>query len=298
MSSLSVCIITRNRHEDFKSTIISLLKQTISFSEILVLENGSDKLTIERNQFFLSSYDCVNYTVLAENLGVAGGRNELLKRAKGKYIIELDDDVELPDPDCLKRAVEYMDENPKTGIGAFDIVNFYSGQRVAKEYPFKRKRTYSSAPRRCFWFIGAGHIFRSSALQKVGLYGDFFPYGSEEQDLSVKVLDAGLDIFFLPQCVVLHKASPKARMKRDSNLGGLLLKHRLQFVILNMPWIFVFSAAVVRVPLYVVRFGSLRVIPLAIVPLLKNRRKLLDERKVISNSTIYKMLNIDSQLFF
>lgn len=295
---LTVCIITMNRTSDFHETIKSLNEQSILPKTILVLENGSRKDIIDCNSKFLKDYPFIKYFISEKNLGVAGGRNFLLKKTDTEFVVEIDDDIEFANRNALASAVSFMQKNLSIGCGAFRITNYHTQNQNKKEFPFKNKRRSTDKPGSCFWFIGAGHIFRGSSLKEVGLYKNFFPYGSEEQDLSIRLIDSGHDIFYIPSAHILHKASPVARIDNQYELGSLLLKNRLKFALYNFPLLFVFTAFLIRTPQYILRFKSFKILPKAIHDLYKERDLIKSSRKVIKFRTILKLFNLRSQLIF
>src|SRR5690606_18206832 len=109
-------------------------------------------------------------------------RNYLLEKAKGDYIIEIDDDAIFKEKDAVLKTANFFNNNLNYSIIAFKIVNFHLMKVNPDEFPFKRFTFHphdSSAQTTCF--IGAGHAFRKEMLNQIGLYRDFYPYGHEEQ---------------------------------------------------------------------------------------------------------------------
>ena len=99
--TVSIIIITYNRPNDLLELLQSLNKQNslAALEETLVLNNASttsydDVLNFSKKNAELK----INFITLPHNLGVAGGRNYLMKLAKGDLLLVLDDDVVFSKP--------------------------------------------------------------------------------------------------------------------------------------------------------------------------------------------------------
>src|SRR5947209_5939111 len=117
-------IATRNRVAELEKTLDSCLHQRGVSLEILVVDDASTDGTFERVR---ARFPEVNIQRREINRGSVAARNDIVRRARGKYIIGLDDDSRFVDPDSARRVVERMDAEPDLGILSF--------QPVGPEYP-------------------------------------------------------------------------------------------------------------------------------------------------------------------
>lgn len=110
---VSVIIPVYNGERYFARTIESVLAQTYSALEIVVVDDGSRDSSQEMVARYLHHS---NVRLIAqENAGVAAARNAGIRAASGEYIALLDqDDLWLPDK--LARQVEYLDEHPEIAL--------------------------------------------------------------------------------------------------------------------------------------------------------------------------------------
>ena len=92
---ISVLIATHNRAQVVGEAIDSVLAQTRSADEIIVIDDGSTDDTPIR----LAKYGDRITAVRQQNAGIAGARNTALRHASGDWITFLDDD----DIWCLRR---------------------------------------------------------------------------------------------------------------------------------------------------------------------------------------------------
>ncbi|MFY9221898.1 MAG: glycosyltransferase family 2 protein [Blastocatellia bacterium] len=93
---ISVIIPTFNRTKFLVDAIDSILKQTYSFVEILVINDGSDKETFNELEKIIKISNKIKLYSLPTHKGVASARNLGLDKAKGDYIFFLDDDDLIP----------------------------------------------------------------------------------------------------------------------------------------------------------------------------------------------------------
>lgn len=110
---VSVIIPMYNGERYFARTIESVLAQTYSAKEIVVVDDGSRDSSREVVARYLHHS---NVRLIAqENAGVAAARNAGIRAASGEYIAFLDqDDLWLPDK--LARQVEYLNEHPEIAL--------------------------------------------------------------------------------------------------------------------------------------------------------------------------------------
>lgn len=296
---VSICIVTRNRDIELIATLKSISQQSYSPLEVIIIDNNSERSIIEDIRQFLSNYSLPhNYILNDKNLGVSGGRNIGLITAVGDYIIEIDDDAVFESIDAIEKAVNFMDDNPFVGISAFRITNFFTNKIVPQEFPFRNKNRDPNENSETCWFIGAGHIFRKDLLDRIGYYHEFYPWGSEEQDLALRALDAGFKIYYLAYINVLHKKSPKARISNRIEFASIALKNRIKVASLNLPLFNVLSYILIRGIQFTIRERSILVFPKAIMKLLGELKYINRNRKVIKKETIKYLKSHNGQLYY
>lgn len=110
--------------KEFKIAIESILNQTFSDFEFLIINDGSAN---NSEDIILSYKDSrIRYEKNPENIGLINTLNKGLELAKGKYIARLDQD-DYSYPTRLEKQYAYMEENPNIGVsGTFvkDRTNF------------------------------------------------------------------------------------------------------------------------------------------------------------------------------
>ena len=107
-NKISVVIPTYNRAEFILETLESVFCQTVTDTEIVVVDDGSTDNTCEILEPLIRKGRIIY--VKQNNKGEAAARNEGIRRSSGKYIAFLDsDDLFLPDK--LELQADYLDKN-------------------------------------------------------------------------------------------------------------------------------------------------------------------------------------------
>ncbi|MFQ5561793.1 MAG: glycosyltransferase family 2 protein [Nitrospinota bacterium] len=195
---VSVVILTWNRCCDLSETLREVEKSTYSALEILVVDNCSTDGTAEMVK---KQFPDVTFIALDENVGIAG-YNVGFKKAKGEYILVLDNDS-FPEINSIKKMVGYFEEFPTLGVAAFDVKNYCEKERQLEFGPGQGETATG--------YNGAGAGIRRSCLDKAGaLFEPFFLY-MNEQDHALRVLQSGYGIRWFPDLVAFHKQSASSR---------------------------------------------------------------------------------------
>lgn len=112
---VSVCVPTYQHATFLPAAIESVLRQTFTDFELIVVDNASTDNTREVVASYVKSDPRVRYYRNANNLGMVGNWNKCLEYAAGDYVkILCSDDVLAPE--CLQVAVEALDRMPKVGL--------------------------------------------------------------------------------------------------------------------------------------------------------------------------------------
>lgn len=123
MCEISVCIPVYNGERFIKKSIESVLNQTYSNFELLIIDNCSTDDTVSIVKSFNDKR--IRFIQNETNLGMIGNWNKCIKESKGKYINIVCADDRLKE-DCLEKKVKMMTEND-------DVVFVFSGTDVIDE---------------------------------------------------------------------------------------------------------------------------------------------------------------------
>lgn len=143
---------------------------------------------------------------LAENRGIAGGRNVALARLREfgdvDVVVDLDDDGLLISPDVFTRLVGMYAADERLGVVGFRVAD-ERGRTQRRHVP----RVRAADPMRgglVTTFLGGGHGLSMRMLDEIGGWPDAFFYAHEETDLAWRALDAGWKVLYAPELVLRH----------------------------------------------------------------------------------------------
>lgn len=124
MKKISIQICTYNRAGLIENAIESVLRQTYTDWEILILDDNSKDNTEEIVKKYLSD-SRIRYIKNEHNLGIAKNRNKGLSLSTGKYIAVLDSDDLWIDNKKLEKQIDFIENNPEYHLVGtnFNIIN-------------------------------------------------------------------------------------------------------------------------------------------------------------------------------
>ncbi|RLA87680.1 MAG: hypothetical protein DRG20_07245 [Deltaproteobacteria bacterium] len=224
---LSIGIITYNRKDLLRKCLLSVFEKIGKIaSEIIIVDNNSKDGTqkmIEKE--FKTKVVLITNKI---NKGVAGGRNQILKRYKGKYLLLIDDDTEIMSTNILK-MIDYMKKNKKVGILGCKILTpenqVYSSARkfprpaniLARKLsalsifkntsllkPYKQILPETYFPKRVDFVIGACQLIKRETQEKIGLLDERMKFGFEDADYCARAIKAGFEVVYYPFFAIKH----------------------------------------------------------------------------------------------
>lgn len=296
---VSFVLATYNRPEDLTEAVESVLEQHYRPIEVIVVSSSTDGAADRFEHGGRFDEDFVHYLHVDERVGVPEARNIGYDHASGEFVVTIDDDATLKDPEATDRLVSLFREHEDVGIVAFQSRNYDTGELIRMEIPDPPTfGTPPTEPYRTSCFIGVGNAIRRSAFRAAGPYPGHFRYGFEEMDLSLRVIDAGYDILYAPSIAVYHKNSPEGRLP-DAETEQRRIENRIKLAVRNLPWRYVLFTTLLWSGYWLARSG-LDVVALGRIlrRVVEQRRVLLDERRVIDRETIALLKSRRSMLFF
>lgn len=112
---VSVILAAYNGQKYLREAIDSILSQTFSDFEFILIDDGSTDQTLEIIQSYARKDGRIKVIVNAVNLGLMRSLNQGLALARGDYIARMDsDDISLPER--FTEQLAYMDAHPEIGV--------------------------------------------------------------------------------------------------------------------------------------------------------------------------------------
>jgi glycosyltransferase involved in cell wall biosynthesis len=236
----SIIVVTWNNLACTVQCIESLLGTVPHQAEILVVDNGSTDGT----RGYLAEVSGQNPVVrepifLTENRGWCCAANLGLARAKGKYLVLLNNDVVVT-PEWLEGLREAMDEAPSCVPGtrrvglAGPVSNAAGGAQqvvLPPEYDASglegHARRHRAAMRRNWgttWFLSGFCLMmhRDCHAEVGGLDERFSPGGFDDNDLVLRAQEKGWDCVIAGDVYVHHEGSATFRRFMPEKRGGLV----------------------------------------------------------------------------
>ncbi|MGD8985608.1 MAG: glycosyltransferase family A protein [Desulfobacteraceae bacterium] len=200
MTAVSVVIPTYNRAGKLLRAISSVLYQTFTDSEVIVVDDGSDDGTEE---FLKPVMDHIKYIRHPDNMGVSAARNRGIKASPHPFIAFLDsDDYWLPKK--LSTQMAFFEGNPEAVACQTEEIWIRKGIRV---HPGKRHLKPSGdvfVPSLKLCLVSpSAVVLKRSLLDEVGLFDEDLP-ACEDYDLWLRI-SCRYPIHLIPRHLVVKE---------------------------------------------------------------------------------------------
>ena len=188
--TLGVCV--RNCASTLSETIESITIQDYphELMEVIFVDDGSEDETLSIIKDYASKMDMKVKIFHHKWRGLGASRNVVVNNAKGKYIIWIDGDMVLP-PDHVRKQIEFMEKNPRVGIGKarYGII-YETTVAFLENIPFvvadlKNELSSSKLPGT------GGAIFRVKAIRQICGFDERLKGVGEDQDVAYRIRAAG-----------------------------------------------------------------------------------------------------------
>ncbi|WP_405175120.1 glycosyltransferase family 2 protein [Paenibacillus sp. FSL H8-0261] len=251
---ISVIIVNYNGADYIGESIESIIDQTYTNLEIIVLDNNSSDDSVQK----IKQYPSVKLIESKTNLGFAKGNNVAIREANGEYIALLNNDA-TAEASWLESLAKVLDHNDEYGSCGCKIISYYeqdyldsagllinpSGMSRARGRNESIHDYNISEP--ILIPSGCAVLYRKKALDEVGLFDeDFFCY-CEDTDLGFRLQISGWKCFYVSEAVVYHRYSSTAG-KYSLFKTYLVERNHYWFVIKNFP-----LSLVLMNPMYTIR---------------------------------------------
>ena len=129
---VSVCIPTYNCSKYLQETIESILSQTFTDFELIIIDDCSTDHTKDIGLYYASRDKRISFSVNSSNIGMVNNCNLCLSKAKGDYIRYVFGDDLLTHKEAIVKMVDILDANN-------DIVLVSSSRKVIDENSNEKK---------------------------------------------------------------------------------------------------------------------------------------------------------------
>lgn len=248
MIQVSVVIVNWNGEKLLKQCLDQLIKINKLNLEIIVVDNGSNDASC---QMISNDYSQVILIQNSQNEYYTKANNQGIAIAKGKYILLLNNDVELYS-ECLENLVDKMESCEKIGITAPRFID-KQGNTIPSCMRFPKLKTV------LFYYTALGHLFpdnkaiksyylkdwnqedtryvdqpagaclliRHSIIDQIGLLDENMLLFFSDVDLCKRIKDYNYEILYLAEAKAFHQVG--ASTKKLPEMLELYHKDRITY---------------------------------------------------------------------
>ncbi len=233
---VSIIIIVRNNFEQTANCMISALQNTNKNVEFVILDNAS----VDKTSKILKSLHGVKYIRSESNLGFTIAVNVAVSHSRGKYIVLLNNDIELG-PRAIDQAVHQLEQQSSVGVVGGKVLRMH-GRLQEAGCVIWRDGTCIGYGRDADPYDGQFNIsydvdFCSGcflALRKIdwerleGFDEGYAPAYYEEVDYCVRVWNQGQRVLYDPSILIWHYEYGSSSLREEPL--ALMRKNQRYFV--------------------------------------------------------------------
>ena len=191
--------------------------------EVLLTDNGSTDGSVEalqnlaKEEFWKDKFTLI---LNNNNAGYAKANNQGIRKAKGKYILLLNNDT-VVHKNSLQNLVKFAEQTPDAGVVGSKLLNidgtlqmscfnFPTIKNAVLEYYFGKKGLFDKfAPRgdkpsTVNAVVGAAFLITPIAVKKVGILDERYWAYFEDIDYCRQCWKKGLKVYYLPNSIITH----------------------------------------------------------------------------------------------
>lgn len=213
---ISVVVLNYNGLKYLKRTIPPILGLKYPNYEVIVVDNGSTDGSLE----YVRKIERIKLVKSPRLREKNFACNYAIERAKGEYILLLDNDAIITEENILKNLIDRYNKNKRTGVIG---LSFYDeGFKISKSYGYflgyyfitekkpilveelkKYDNSLTGFPE------GKGLFIKKYIWQKVGGYDSHLKFGGEDNDLGIKLWLMGYRNYIYSRTIQLHIGMPE-----------------------------------------------------------------------------------------
>ncbi|NJO30494.1 MAG: glycosyltransferase [Richelia sp. SL_2_1] len=217
---ISVIIPAYNAAKTIQETVMSVLNQTFSNLELIVINDGSQDSTLE----VLSSIkDSRLQVFFYENAGISMARNRGIERASGEFISFLDAD-DIWTPDKLEAQLTALEKNPQAGVAYswVDYIDEYGNFFHPGNHITINGSAYEKMLVQNILENGSNPLIRREALTEVGGFDSSLTL-AEDWDMWLR-LSERYDFVTVPSVQILYRISSRSASTNIVKMENSCLK--------------------------------------------------------------------------
>lgn len=227
---VSVICLSYNHEAYVVEALNSVINQTYPNVELLIADDCSTDNSVEVIQNWLENHPEVDFLTNEKNLGNTKTFNQLAKKAKGEFIIDLAaDDILLPN--CVENQIKTFQNSKFKNLAIVygnlieidENGNFIENYYTEEDYP-ESGDIYKMVVGRTTKICSVSSMIKKSVMEKLGYYDENLAY--EDLDLWIRT-SRDFDFEYIPEILA------KKRVLFNSLSSHFLMENNLRAKKLN-----------------------------------------------------------------
>lgn len=224
---ISVVIPLYNKENAIGRTLESVLNQTISPCEVIVVDDGSTDNSLEVVRSFIKSLtpSLLIKVIHKENGGVCSARNRGIKEAKGEYVALLDGD-DLWEPTFLEEQVKLIEDFPIAAMWGVNTAFIKNGKMYKWEQGmgdgFRGYVENYFGTKHNDLFCSSSVVIRRNVFENVGYFDERIS-ASEDLDMWYRII-LKYPVVFYDKVLVYYNQDAENRVAYDTDVRFPLTK--------------------------------------------------------------------------
>lgn len=217
-NKLAVILINYNSLDYTKACVISILENETIIPHIIIVDNHSQEPGIEKLK---ALHPNIHILLAEDNLGFGNGNNFgvdwALKNTDCQYIFLLNNDTIIqkntltilmqayeryPDAGIISPAIVFLDQPDLLWYGGGHM-QWYKGSVIIENY--KKPLQEHLIEKQTNFASGCAMLIKTSIWQKLGGFDKRFFMYEEDLELSLRMQQHKLPIYYIPSAVIQHK---------------------------------------------------------------------------------------------
>jgi glycosyltransferase involved in cell wall biosynthesis len=235
-SDITVIIPCYNDGNYIEQALQSILDQTLLPKEIIIIDDGSDQLTLD----VLKRHTHPNLQIIyQENRGVCHARNRGIALAKTEFILTLDADDYFK-PTFIEKAFKLI----STSADVAAVCSYYQGFNKDKMVTDIIKPLGGGVSNFLVKNNGAASaLFRKICWEQVSGYDTNFDKGYEDWDFWISILKKGWKMHVIPEVLFTYRIKDVSRDQKavalyDQELKMTIFKKHKSLYLENLDQVF------------------------------------------------------------
>lgn len=203
---ISVIVTNYNGQKLLKKFLPNVFKNSPEADEIIVTDDASKDGSSKYLNSLLSKYPNLKIIRHTKNIGFSANTNFAVNKAKGDYIVLLNNDIN-PQQNYIKNSLNHFKDGKVFGVGFAEIGKenwarfFWKGGYIQYNQGKPINKPHITG-----WLSGGSSIIRKEYFLRLGGFDTIYkPFYSEDLDLGYRAWKSGYKLVWEPNSRVYHQ---------------------------------------------------------------------------------------------